>query len=513
MTTSVAPVSNMSGPSTANGHDHPGDRVVARYDVLGVGIELVSDDPAIVEVVEASYGTFRPDVDAATEGSVAVSRLQVERTESAWVVTGGTDEPVTCRSADSAAIHILDRLVDSVLRGLHARGLISIHAATLATPGGILVVAGASGQGKSTLALGLAHRGFGLLSDELAIIDRGGSVLPYPRSVHVRPATLDLIPALGFLADRPRLTLGGGSEWALAPAELRDRWGGTPPTGGPLAAIILLEGVPGAAAASLTSISPAIASLELARGSWAASVEFGATLARFAAAASVVPCARLRSGPLERTLDVVTDWLADAGLVRVDEPVMEARSAMAPRDLARLAMLETWRRDGAEAWIEATGGSMLPLIRPGDRLLVAFGEQGARRGDVILFRRGDLVVAHRVVGSRRRDGVRRLIAKGDNEPRATEDVAPADLLGIVRAVDRGSGGPSTRGLGGIAGGLTADISRIGGSLARAGARGSSPITKLPSAGAALAARFALSLWTSSLASSREVKSTGEEVIR
>jgi hypothetical protein len=310
MTAIVAPVANMMGPAPTT----LGDRMVARYDVLGVGVELVSDDPAITEVVEASYGIFRPDADLATDRPGGVVRLSVERTKSGWLIAGGTEEPVTCLSADLAAIHTLDRLVDSVQRGLHARGLISIHSAAVAMPRGIVVIAGASGQGKSTIALGLAHRGFGLLSDELAIVDRDGSVLPYPRSVHVRPATLDLIPALGFLAERPRLTLGGGSEWALTPAELRDRWGGTQPAAGPLAAIILLDGVPGANEPSLTAISPAIASLELTRSSWAASVAFGNTLARLATFASSVPCARLRSGPLERTLDVVTDRLTEAGL-------------------------------------------------------------------------------------------------------------------------------------------------------------------------------------------------------
>jgi hypothetical protein len=186
----------------------------------------------------------------------------------------------------------------------------------------------------------------------------------------------------------------------------------------------------------------------------------------------------------------------------------EARPAMEPRDLARIAMLETWRRDGAEAWIEATGGSMLPLIRPGDRLLVGFGEQDARRGDVIVFRHGGLVVAHRVIGSRQGDGAgaRRLIAKGDNEPFATEDVAPFELLGVVRAVDRGTGGVARRGLGGPAASVTARLSRIVGSLTRASARRTSPITKLPIAAAAVAARSALSLWTLSLASSRQVES-------
>jgi hypothetical protein len=186
--------------------------------------------------------------------------------------------------------------------------------------------------------------------------------------------------------------------------------------------------------------------------------------------------------------------------------MIEARPAMDPRDLARTALLETWRRDGAEAWIEATGGSMLPLIRPGDRLLVAFGAQGARTGDVILFRKGGMVVAHRVVGTRTDD---ELIAKGDSEPFATEDVAASDLLGIVRAVDRGSRGQTRRGLGGRTGAFTARLSRIAGALTRASARRSTPITKLPIAGAALAARSALSLWASSLASSRKVESLGK----
>ena len=313
MTAIGAPAAEMQGPPTADRRDDLADQVVARYDVLGVGVELVSDDPTVVEVVDASYGIFRQDRDIA-DRAPAAARLVVESTASEWLVSGGTAAPRSCQTADMAAVETLDRLVDTVQRGLHAAARISIHSAALATAGGILVVAGASGQGKSTLALGLAHRGYGLLSDELAIVEPDGTVLPYPRSVHVRPDTIELIPALGFLADRPRLTLGGGSEWALTPAELRDRWGGTAPEAGPLAAILLLEGVPGAADPTVSYVSPAIAALELARSSWAASIAFGSTLARLAAAASSVPCARLRSGPLEETLDVVTDWLARAGL-------------------------------------------------------------------------------------------------------------------------------------------------------------------------------------------------------
>ena len=44
-------------------------------------IELVSDDPTVVEVIEASYGIFRPDGDPAIDRAVA-ARLRVERTGS-----------------------------------------------------------------------------------------------------------------------------------------------------------------------------------------------------------------------------------------------------------------------------------------------------------------------------------------------------------------------------------------------------------------------------------------------
>ena len=411
MTAIVAPMTDMQGSSTGDRRDALGDQAVARYDVLGVGVELDSDDPTVVEVVEASYGIFRPAGDPA-DRPVPAARIQVRQTASEWLVSGGTAEPRTCRSADMAAVETLDRLVDTVQRGLHARGLISIHSAAVATAHGILVVAGASGQGKSTLALGLAHRGYGLLSDELSIVDGDGTVLPYPRSVHVRPDTIGLIPALGFLADRPRLTLGGGSEWALTPAELRERWDGMAPQAGPLAAILLLEGVPGAAD---PTVSTDLAGHRRARTD-------AQQLGRVGRLRGHARAARRRRLPRPVRATAQRPTRADprrrhrlAGRRRPrtgDAPMIEAASTMDPRDLARLAMLETWRRDGAEAWIEATGGSMLPLIHPGDRLLVGFGAHPAVQGDVILFRHGGLVVAHRVVGVRSRDGVRRIDRQG-----------------------------------------------------------------------------------------------------
>jgi hypothetical protein len=60
-----------------------------------------------------------------------------------------------------------------------------------------------------------------------------------------------------------------------------------------------------------------VAALELLRGAWATSVDFGGTLAQIArlldpepgSGGAGVACARLRAGALEPTLDAILTWL------------------------------------------------------------------------------------------------------------------------------------------------------------------------------------------------------------
>lgn len=62
-------------------------------------------------------------------------------------------------------------------------------------------------------------------------------------------------------------------------------------------------------------------------------------------------------------------------------------TALSPRDVARLGLVERYRAASATHWLEATGISMQPLVAPGSRLLVEFGRTDARIGDVVLFAR------------------------------------------------------------------------------------------------------------------------------
>ena len=474
------------------------------YDVLGVRVRIVTDDPAVADTVNASYGTFlTAEPVPSAERDATINCRGHERSH--WAVAGGWQPMRTFETRDGAAIDVLNRLVDAILRGLHERGVVAVHAATVGVADGVLLIAARSGGGKSTLALGLAARGHALLSDELAPIDPGGLIRPYQRAVHVRPDTIDLISELAFLADRPRHVLGGGNEWAVGPAELTERWGLPEAVSGRLAGVILVDGVPGQGTGRLEPCSAAIAALELARGSWAASVDFAGTLGRFAAMLADVPCARLDNGPLTDSLDAIEARFGTAGAT-VATGAAQPTGSVRPSGtmaLARLALLERWRDEGRRATIEATGGSMEPSISPGDGLDVAFGARPGAVGEVIVFSQDGRIIAHRIVG-RRSDG--RWLTKGDAEPFATEDVAPDAILGVVRAIHRPDG--RTVVPGGRRDLVTASVSRTAGRLERAARRGN-PIIAIPSGLAARGGRAVLSRWTGGPARAGQVESTRE----
>jgi hypothetical protein len=73
--------------------------------------------------------------------------------------------------------------------------------------------------------------------------------------------------------------------------------------------------------------------------------------------------------------------------------------------------------------------SMIPAIRPGDRIMIVPGSR-ARLGDIVLSRHGGYLILHRVVA--RYKG--RIITKGDIINRLDESVPTQEIVG--RAVHR-----------------------------------------------------------------------------
>lgn len=100
----------------------------------------------------------------------------------------------------------------------------------------------------------------------------------------------------------------------------------------------------------------------------------------------------------------------------------------------------------------ATGSSMHPTIRDGEPITVVVTEPSEiSRGDIVLYRRGRCVIAHRVVAiARDAEGGQIFVCRGDAADAADAPVWPQQILGQVVAVDRarrriGLTGPWARG--------------------------------------------------------------------
>lgn len=107
-------------------------------------------------------------------------------------------------------------------------------------------------------------------------------------------------------------------------------------------------------------------------------------------------------------------------------------SAPAP---ALADLLEATLAKGAEARFVVAGSSMWPLLRAGDVVCVRpRGETGARVGDVVALRRqpASHLVLHRLVRKRGPE----VLIRGDNLPTADGVCVAADILGVVRRVER-----------------------------------------------------------------------------
>jgi signal peptidase I len=119
---------------------------------------------------------------------------------------------------------------------------------------------------------------------------------------------------------------------------------------------------------------------------------------------------------------------------------------------------------GSSLRFEATGWSMHPCVRHGDRLLIAPLQHGEpRTGDVVLARLDDgRLVVHRIVRRQRRGRLIWFLLKGDRNVTADGWLPAGALLGRVAAIQR-PGGPVAWGgrMQRLAGVILAGVSLLG----------------------------------------------------
>ena len=151
----------------------PGGEVLIEFD----GRQLVasSDDPEAINYLRRKYAHM-----LASKETERVGKLSVRRTSEGYVVNGTVEleHPAPLDALFDWLCH------DIFLQFVGSRpDLFWMHAGAVEKNGNSIVIAGKSGQGKSTLVTQLFQRGWNVLSDEYAPIRLDANeVLPYPRT-------------------------------------------------------------------------------------------------------------------------------------------------------------------------------------------------------------------------------------------------------------------------------------------------------------------------------------------
>ena len=115
------------------------------------------------------------------------------------------------------------------------------------------------------------------------------------------------------------------------------------------------------------------------------------------------------------------------------------RGCLDANDAAFIDVVTDLLRRGHNVRFRARGGSMHPTIREGEAITVAPARPaGINRGDVILYRVGQGVIAHRVARvAQRPDGALVFSPRGDAAQGRDDPVEEGAVLGRVVAVERG----------------------------------------------------------------------------
>jgi len=114
---------------------------------------------------------------------------------------------------------------------------------------------------------------------------------------------------------------------------------------------------------------------------------------------------------------------SNADQVRLPRPILEAA-------------LDAWGQAEEQHAIPISGHSMLPTIHDGDRALISHGCAGVRRGDVIVFRCEDTLIAHRVACIQDGEDGPTFVTKGDNVSHFDLPLNAGEIVGRVLAVQR-----------------------------------------------------------------------------
>ncbi len=324
-------------------------------ETLGARVSLLTDSGALIAMVRErlgfSLGEGRADV--ILEARFAPGPPQVALGERCWDLSES--------AAEEQAFGALFRtLLD------HVDAAIVLHAAVLVDDDRTLLVAGPSGSGKTTLTLALIERGFRLLSDDFAPLDReSGEILPFLKSAGLRPGVGQELAARSLDAgqDAPRHV-----DWeSLAPAA-RGTSGAVPThlvlivdprlnvgPAAPYAFSVVCAGDPSPVRDALTAL-PGVDELELLGSEIVLRID----------------PATLDAAALERQLDTLAPQLLEYGVVASLEQDPQRTATLEPLETSSALMLlarEIQNRRSGSRLMASVGGDPMALYTELARLL------------------------------------------------------------------------------------------------------------------------------------------------
>jgi hypothetical protein len=162
--------------------------VTLRLRLLDAVVEIRADDAGASALLRRLWEPFDTAEEAPADAEFTIARAG----EGLTVAEPGSDVPVI---RHDELWGLVDALRYRMLEVAEARlrRAVTLHAAAVALDGRLVLLAGPSGAGKTTLALALARAGWTYFGDDLAPIDRGsGEVLPFPKPLGVKdPGSFD----------------------------------------------------------------------------------------------------------------------------------------------------------------------------------------------------------------------------------------------------------------------------------------------------------------------------------
>ena len=98
-------------------------------------------------------------------------------------------------------------------------------------------------------------------------------------------------------------------------------------------------------------------------------------------------------------------------------------------------------KEGRSVRIEASGYSMYPTIKPGNRIYIeeVKDSEALCPGDIIAWQREDDIVVHRLVHRYLHDDDYYFISRGDSSRVTDMPVAFDDIIGVVSSIEAGNG--------------------------------------------------------------------------